>query len=395
MATLKAVIGANYGDEGKGKITDYLAYTSKVNERCIVVCSNGGSQRGHSVFTKKGEEHIFSHFGSGTFAGADTYLSKRYVLNPIIFAKEGKELFDKYKFLVYVNPECLCSTPFDMISNQLIELNRGSNKHGSCGVGIWETILRNGATLGDMLKMSDDDMRVYLKGVRDSYFLNNRLKSKKANIDNTWSKIYFSDNLIENYIKDFKYMVQNIKLSYDNVIKNYDNVIFENGQGLMLDENISKDPVHSTPSNTGCKNIKEIVENVYGDDYKIEVCYATRTYLTRHGCGELTRESDFVEKYCGIKKSDETNKFNVNQGKFRYGNLLYKEMLDRCVNDFYLNFDDLHGKMSFCITHLDELACPIIGDNDEFYDYIFDHRIKLYCSDSKYREDTKESFVFI
>ena len=387
MATLKAVIGANYGDEGKGKMTDYLA--SKAIGRTIVVCSNGGSQRGHSVFTKKGEEHIFSHFGSGTFAGADTYLSKKYVLNPIIFAKERKELFKKYKFLVYVNPECLCSTPFDMISNQLIELNRGSNKHGSCGVGIWETILRNGATLGDMLKMSNDDMRVYLKGVRDSYFLNNRLKSKKANIDNTWSKIYFSDNLIENYIKDFKYMVQNIKLSYDNVIKNYDNVIFENGQGLLLDENISKDPVHSTPSNTGCKNIKEIIKNVYGDDYKIEVCFVTRSYITRHGCGEFAGENDSMTHLWPIKIEDETNKYNVNQGKFRYGVISLNDMYNRCVNDFYSNFDDLHGSISFAVTHCDEYTYSFLCNN-EFVDNITSNGIKIYYSDSKYREDTME-----
>lgn len=44
MKDIKIVIGTNFGDEGKGKLTDY--YTKNANN-CIVVCSNGGAQRGH------------------------------------------------------------------------------------------------------------------------------------------------------------------------------------------------------------------------------------------------------------------------------------------------------------------------------------------------------------
>ena len=47
---LKAIIGANYGDEGKGKMTDYFAAEAAKNRKsCIVVLSNGGAQRGHTV----------------------------------------------------------------------------------------------------------------------------------------------------------------------------------------------------------------------------------------------------------------------------------------------------------------------------------------------------------
>ena len=60
MTTLKAVIGANLGDEGKGKMTDY--FTFKSQKPCLVVCSNGGAQRGHTVVTPF-KTHIFHHFG--------------------------------------------------------------------------------------------------------------------------------------------------------------------------------------------------------------------------------------------------------------------------------------------------------------------------------------------
>ena len=46
MKDIKIVIGANFGDEGKGKLTDY--YTKNA-DNCIVVCSNGGAQTRHTV----------------------------------------------------------------------------------------------------------------------------------------------------------------------------------------------------------------------------------------------------------------------------------------------------------------------------------------------------------
>ena len=55
MKDIKIVIGANFGDEGKGLMTDY--FSQKPNS--IVVCSNGGAQRGHTVTTPDGIRHVF------------------------------------------------------------------------------------------------------------------------------------------------------------------------------------------------------------------------------------------------------------------------------------------------------------------------------------------------
>lgn len=82
MKDIKIVIGANFGDEGKGKLTDY--YTKNA-DNCIVVCSNGGAQRGHTVLKSDGTRHVFHHFGSGTLNGADTYLPEDFILNPLVF----------------------------------------------------------------------------------------------------------------------------------------------------------------------------------------------------------------------------------------------------------------------------------------------------------------------
>ena len=73
MRDIKIVIGANYGDEGKGLMTDFFAADAAgKGMRSLVICSNGGSQRGHTVITPEGIRHVFHHFGSGSFAGADS-----------------------------------------------------------------------------------------------------------------------------------------------------------------------------------------------------------------------------------------------------------------------------------------------------------------------------------
>ena len=142
---IKVVIGANFGDEGKGLMTDYFCHQSTLRgEKSLVVLHNGGAQRGHTVVTPDGNRHVFHHFGSGTLVGADTYLSEEFVLNPMIFRQEWEEL-ESTKAIpkVYVNHTCRVTTPFDMILNQIIEESRDNARHGSCGMGIHETMIRD------------------------------------------------------------------------------------------------------------------------------------------------------------------------------------------------------------------------------------------------------------
>ena len=93
MTDIKVVIGANFGDEGKGLMTDYFCHKAlQKQENCVVVLSNGGAQRGHTVTDLDGTQHVFHHFGSGTIAGADTYCISDYILNPMTFVKEWFDL---------------------------------------------------------------------------------------------------------------------------------------------------------------------------------------------------------------------------------------------------------------------------------------------------------------
>src|ERR1017187_4409641 len=144
-----AVIGANYGDEGKGLLTDYLVNRENApgcgSDDTLVVRFNGGAQAGHTVVTPDGQRHIFSHFGAGTLSGARTFLSKYFVLNPMLFFRE-KRLLEGLGLKVQpilVDPRAMVTTPYDMIINQEHERFLGNKREGSCGIGFGETIVRN------------------------------------------------------------------------------------------------------------------------------------------------------------------------------------------------------------------------------------------------------------
>ncbi|HMW43766.1 MAG TPA: adenylosuccinate synthetase, partial [Plasticicumulans sp.] len=151
-----AVIGAGYGDEGKGAATDRLA--AMLGPRALVVRHNGGAQAGHTVVAPDGRRHVFGHVGSGSFAGVPGYLSEYFVASPILCLRELAALASLgVQPQLYVDAGCAVTTPYDMLLNQAVEAARGAGRHGSCGVGFGETIERHGhagfaLTIADLRK---------------------------------------------------------------------------------------------------------------------------------------------------------------------------------------------------------------------------------------------------
>lgn len=370
---IKVVIGANFGDEGKGLMTDYFCHQSALRgEKCIVVLHNGGAQRGHTVVTPDGKRHVFHHFGSGTFTGADTYLSEDFILNPMVFRQEWEEL-EKMGITpnVYVHHECTVTTPFDMILNQIIEAARNNSRHGSCGMGIYETILRDICNYSCEIwyDSSSEVKRFYLREIQN--YLVERLANVGVNeIPGEWKKIIYSDYLIENFIYDLEFMRNHVSIRCDRFIEYYDWVVFENGQGLLLDRNNKEYFPHLTPSNTGIKNpfrmISETILNTQRSA-EIEVCYVTRTYLTRHGAGRLDGECDKAEINPNIQ--DLTNVPNQHQGTLRYAKLDEKSLIERILKDFEPLQKE--ANISLAITHTNEHDIVLSDEFKQSFDYIY------------------------
>ena len=385
METAKIVIGANFGDEGKGYMTDYFANEAKKqNKSCLVVCHNGGSQKGHTTVSPSGLRHVFHHFGSGNMTGADTYLSKDYIVNPITFNKEYEEL--KRKGIVtktFVHKDCLVTTPFDMMINQIVEEYRNGDRHGSCGLGINETIVRNNKldkmTIDDVLSLLQLHLVDHVYSNSNyiaSYYLPDKLKELGVDsIPTKWIEILSKkENIIENYISDLYMMRSRIEIVDDSILDKYEYVIFEGAQGLLLDQNNMEYFPHLTPSNTGLTNPVNMIKDKNVTD--IEVCYVTRTYMTRHGAGRFDSECSKNEINPNIV--DLTNVPNEFQGTLRYGKLDLNDLKSRIEKDFDSNNNGLNIKKSLAITHLNEYSLPV-GWMNSFDNY------KIYLSDGMTR----------
>ena len=378
MKTVKIVTGANFGDEGKGYMTDYFANEAKEqNKSCLVVCHNGGSQKGHTIVSPSGLRHIFHHFGSGNIAGADTYLSKDFIVNPIIFNKEYEDL--KRKGIVtktFVHKDCLVTTPFDMLINQISETYLGKDRHGSCGLGVNETIVRNNSmntfTIYDMYKMPNYLTKVLLD-IISTYYLMGRLNQLKIeSIPTEWVEILSKkDNIIENYIDDLYTMMSRIEIVDDSIFDKYEYVIFEGAQGLLLDQNNMEYFPHLTPSNTGITNPVNMIKDKNVTD--IEACYVTRTYMTRHGAGRFDTECSKDE--INSNMVDLTNVPNEFQGTLRYGKLDLNDLKNRIEKDFDSNRGGLNIKKSLAITHINEYGIDEEKVREVFNGY------KFYLSD--------------
>lgn len=319
MRKIKVVIGAGFGDEGKGLMTDYFCSQFPKDEPVLNVRFNGGSQAGHTVVTPDGRRHVFGHFGAGSFLpNVATYLSSDFLVNPILFRREYENLSDLgIRPLVYMHPRCLLTIPQDMMINQMVERFRDENRHGSCGVGIFETIYRSKVDGTINLSTALDGKTIARLTDRDysSWHLTELGVSSVSDYD---KELLTNQNIAAHYIEDVRFLKNHVIIADETILNRFENIVFEGAQGLMLDQNNKDYFPHLTPSNTGMTNAMMCISHSEIDrDYELEVCYVTRTYSTRHGAGRFDTECP-RELMMGVV-ADKTNHRNEFQGSFRYG----------------------------------------------------------------------------
>lgn len=352
MKTADVVIGANFGDEGKGLVTDF--YAAPHGEAAVVVRFNGGAQAGHTVVTPGGKRHVFSHFGSGSFAGAPTFLSRFFVCNPILFLKEQKILSEKTPIpAIHVDGQSPVTTPYDMMINQVAEEARGHGRHGSCGMGFGETIERNSAdefatVYADLADRNA--LKKKLHHIREKW-LPQRLQALKiAALTDKWQERLNSEAVIDNFLKDIALFLQATKPAAASFLRDTrQRIVFEGAQGLLLAQDHQWFP-HVTRSHTGIKNVLTLAEEAGLDS--LNVTYITRAYATRHGAGPLPHELPHLP-YPRIK--DDTNVTNPWQGTLRFGWLDADILASSIKKDLANHRSSIRLRRGLAVTCLDQL----------------------------------------
>jgi adenylosuccinate synthase len=358
MTWVFAVIGAGYGDEGKGRNVDALC-RQHYDRNPVVVRSNGGAQAGHTVVDPvSGERHVFHHFGSGALAGARTHLSRFFVHHPMMFMEEREQLlaFDAC-ISVSADPRGYVTTPWDMMVNQIAELSRGESRHGSCGMGFGETVGRNEETRFTFViaDIFTPYLEAKLRDIRDAW-LPMRMEKLGLVPDDFMKEMIASEAILQRFLIDCREFASLINLEHDRFLRNARMIVFESAQGLLLDQNAPTFP-YVTRSNTGIQNISSICQEANLDD--IKAIYATRCYLTRHGAGPMHNERDISEFF---DTTDKTNIPNPWQQSLRFGLIDFDQLKDSILLD--LEKSRLQVSASIAVSCLDQAfdLIPFIQD---------------------------------
>lgn len=357
MFTIKAVIGSNFGDEGKGLMTDYFCSQFYEENRLVLnIRFNGGAQAGHTV-TEENRRQVFSHIGSGSFInGTDTLLSSFFFVDPVRFNQEYETLKQMgCRPRIFISDQCRVVVPYDCLINQLLESMRGSGRHGSCGFGINECRKRNqNSNTGILVQhlKNPDSIESLLSAARAYYEA--LYPEALAAADAEFMALWYSDGLIRNFIEDSVSFLQLTHPVDEALLLNsYDCQVYEGAQGLLLDMDHVDYMPHLTPSNTGLKNICRLIRQIRGN-INLETCYVTRSYFTRHGAGRFETEVPDQNDLRHITQ-EHTNVNNQWQGNFRYGYFdrpLYESTILRDLQSFKQLDPSVNASCSAAITHL-------------------------------------------
>lgn len=279
--TVVAVVGSQWGDEGKGKMTDYLSQSADMTVR-----SNGGNNAGHTI-AFGGKTFKMRLIPSGIFeAKKETVIGNGVVINPEVLLDEIKYLEDNG-----INTDKLAISnrahivmPYDILQDVYQEEAKGANKVGTTKNGIGPTYMDKASRIG--IRMCD-----LLEKDTFEEKLRFNLNEKNVLFVNVYGKeaLKFED-IFEKYWKfgqELKKYVTDTSVIVNDAIDNDDKVLFEGAQGVMLDIDQGTYPF-VTSSNTVTGGIATgIGIGPSKVDTVIGICKA---YTTRVGAGPFPTE---------------------------------------------------------------------------------------------------------
>ncbi len=293
-----AVVDLGFGDAGKGTTVDWLCATRPV---AAVIRFNGGAQAGHNVVVPGLGAHTFSQFGAGTLRGVPTFLSRFMIVDPLAATSEAAHLEqlgvpDPYRMLT-VDPEALISTPYHRLANRARELARGGQRHGSCGMGVGETVAYALDHPADAIRFADLPHPAVLR--RKLRHLDEYLRAEVGPL---------AEQPVDDLIDAYRLVSQRVATGTAETALASGWCVLEGAQGVLLDEWRGFHP-YTTWSTTTFDNAAGLTG---GDMYRLGVL---RCFTTRHGAGPLVTED------AGLTAAhpDPHNSTGPWQGPFRVG----------------------------------------------------------------------------
>ena len=229
---VKAVVGANWGDEGKGKITDMLA-----KEADIIIRFQGGANAGHTIVNDYGKFALHT-LPSGVFYDHTTsIIGNGVALNIPVLFKEIKSITDRDvpqpKILVSDRAQIVMS--YHILFDQYEEERLGGKSFGSTKSGIAPFYSDKYAKIGFQVSEIFDDELIEEKAARVC-------EQKNVLLEHLYHKPLLDPDELYNTLMEYKEMVApyvcNVSAYLDKAIKEGKNILLEGQLGTL------KDPDH-------------------------------------------------------------------------------------------------------------------------------------------------------
>ncbi|MTI86748.1 MAG: adenylosuccinate synthase [Balneolaceae bacterium] len=280
--SIRVVIGAQWGDEGKGKIVDLLS-----DKADYVVRYQGGANAGHTL--KFGDHKVVLHLiPSGIFNGdADCVIANGVVIDPVALVDEIKGVHEMNFSLegrFFISETAHVILPYHKLLDQVKEKRRGDNAIGTTGRGIGPAYVSKVSRVGiRMVDLLDEEV---LRGKIDqnlkdiNFALENLYKEPALKTDDLIAELKESIGILKPYI------CNTTNLLHEG-INNEQNILLEGAQGSLLDVDHGTYPyvTSSSPTAGGACTGSGIppmaLTNVMG---------ITKAYCTRVGNGPFPTE---------------------------------------------------------------------------------------------------------
>lgn len=334
MATT-LVVGSQWGDEGKGKLVDYLSSKSD-----YVVRFHGGNNAGHTVINNYGKfpMHLIP-------CGIFNKKNKAIIANGVILDLEVLiaeiELLEKagikVKDRLYISPRCHLIMPYHKLLDRLYEEAKGKNRTGTTGRGIGPTysdkVSYNGIRLADLM-----EKHIFAEKLGIQLLIKNKILVALGDKPLDKKEIYNRFMTFREKVRKFVYEPYPLLLK---ALKNKKNILLEGAHGVFLDNDWGTYPyvTASTVLSGGvthgagipARNIDKVIGIV-------------KAYTTRVGAGPFPTE---LFNGDGEKLRQRGNEFGTTTGRPRRCGWFDAELIRFAK--------EINGYTGIAITKLDVL----------------------------------------
>lgn len=279
---VKAVVGANWGDEGKGKITDMLAQDSD-----IIIRFQGGANAGHTIINNYGKFALHT-LPSGVFYDHTTsIIGNGVALNIPVLFNEIQEIVSKGVPMpkILVSDRAQIVMPYHILFDQYEEERLGGKSFGSTKSGIAPFYSDKYAKIGFQVS------ELFMEEAALREKINRVLAQKNVLLEHLYHKPLIDADELYQTLMEYKEMIAphicNVSLYLDKAIKEGKNILLEGQLGTLKDPDHGIYPMVTSSSTLAAYGAIGAGLPPYAIEKVITVCKA---YSSAVGAGAFVSE---------------------------------------------------------------------------------------------------------